>query len=145
MTTMTLGLITLNCPVSKHQPQAGMYRPSITRAHYCEVDADIDNSSNVLALHAFRFKVPPGSTPSDDDMRAVNMLFAILKGKYPRDHITIVDFEDHSSLYGTVYIVTSDNSNGPMPYDDFKNHRTLIDQELRKGEMANGGVVYEYP
>eukprot|EP00899_Mesostigma_viride_P012938 jgi/Mesvir1/21645/Mv04066-RA.1 len=144
MTAMTLGIISLNCPVSTQHPQAGMYRPPMTRAHYCEVDADIDNQ-NVMALHSFRFKVPQGSIPTDDDLRAVNMLFAILKGKYPRDHITIVSFEDHSTPFGTVYIVTSDQSNGPMPYQDFKNQSTVVDQELRKGEMVNGGVVYEYP
>eukprot|EP00899_Mesostigma_viride_P007337 jgi/Mesvir1/16604/Mv10138-RA.1 len=141
---MTLGLIALNCPVARNLTRAGMYRPSISKSHFCEVDADIDDSRDLLELHSFRFRVPHDSHPSDDDMRAVNMLFAILRGRYPRDHVTIVNFEDHSTLYGKAYIVTSDDSNGPMPFDDFRAQSTLVTSELRE-RRTEKEVVYEYP
>eukprot|EP00899_Mesostigma_viride_P004560 jgi/Mesvir1/14104/Mv20239-RA.1 len=142
---MTLGIISINCPVAKSLPYAGVYRPAMAKAHYCEVDLDTGEYGKLSALHSFRFKVPLNSRPTDDDVRAVNMLFAILRGNYPRDHITIVEFDDHSTRYGTVYIVTSDDSNGPVPYNDFKAHRTVLDFELRQSQMEDGGVVYEFP
>eukprot|EP00899_Mesostigma_viride_P008157 jgi/Mesvir1/17342/Mv01322-RA.1 len=76
---MTLGIISINCPVAKSLPYAGVYRPAMAKAHYCEVDLDTGEYGKLSALHSFRFKVPLNSRPTDDDVRAVNMLFAILR------------------------------------------------------------------